>query len=211
MDFVLLCQGLRRSHIIVFFFGLGSCCAVMATIYFCALKKQPMVTHFILTFDTIFVMLPLYVKLVAGKFIQRFVGVIRTSVTQSFKLHFIQFLTVFLRTIYCSSMRSVFPCCVCGKKSANTGFVNPGICEQCICRPCYARQVRACLQTIGVHTETQTELTTGISEEGMCISLSFIFCICCSMCMQHVFQSLTFFTPTERISQSSSSYLTVSR
>lgn len=56
-------------------------------------------------------------------------------------------------------MRSKFPCSVCGTKSANSGFVSPGSHEKCLCRPCYARQIRACLQTIGVHVETQTEFT----------------------------------------------------
>ena len=26
---------------------------------------------------------------------------------------------------YCISMRSKFPCCICGKKSSNSGFINP--------------------------------------------------------------------------------------
>ena len=71
-------------------------------------------------------------------------------------------------------MRSKFPCRVCGKKSANSGFVNPGLREQCICRPCYAKQIRTCLQNIGVHVETQSELST-MTEGGMYTYNSYIF------------------------------------
>ena len=62
-------------------------------------------------------------------------------------------------------MRSKFGCRICGKKSSNSGFVNAGSSENCLCRPCYARQIRSCLQTIGV--QTQTEEPTDNFEEGM--------------------------------------------
>ena len=62
-------------------------------------------------------------------------------------------------------MRSKFPCRICGKKSANSGFVNPGVREKCICRPCYEQQIRACLQNLGVHAETQTEFNTTTEED----------------------------------------------
>ena len=56
-------------------------------------------------------------------------------------------------------MRSKFPCCVCGTKSSNSGFVSPGSREKCLCGPCYAKLVRASLQSfgVGVDVETQTK------------------------------------------------------
>jgi hypothetical protein len=66
-------------------------------------------------------------------------------------------------------MRSKFPCCVCRTKSANSGFVCSGTREKCLCRPCYAQQLRESLQTfgVGVNVETQTELDTVVCEGGM--------------------------------------------
>ena len=62
-------------------------------------------------------------------------------------------------------MRSKVGCRICGKKSSNSGFVNAGSSENCLCRPCYAREIRSCLQTICA--QTQTVEPTDNFEEGM--------------------------------------------
>ena len=66
-----------------------------------------------------------------------------------------RFINSLFKDLYCISMRSKYPCRICGKKSSNSEFINPGSSKNCLCRPCYARKIRSCLQTIGVQTQTE--------------------------------------------------------
>ena len=104
---------------------------------------------------------------------------------------------------------------LCGTKSANSGFVNPGLREKCLCRPCYAPQLRASLRTfgVGVHVETHTELDTVISEGGMYVEIClFVFVFFISILNEPLgLLIFSHFFLTETSSQSSqSTYHTVS-